>query len=692
MKSRVVKSFILLLVGLFSLSAEAKLMSVDEAIEYANKTSITQFKQSKMMSPMSINSKKEVTYNLRHTVKTSGRPTVYVVDKSNGGFMLLAANNDVGNGLLGYVDSGSFNPDSSPDGLQYMLEAFNDAVYYADILEDKQDKEYSYQKKPAIAPLIVSKWAQTNKFKSYCPDVNGENCYVGCCGVAIGQILNYHRYPESGQGSISYKAARLNRTIEYNFEENPFKWENINPNISGPGTEAMWDAVAHLLYASGVACKSNYSTSGTSATLSNVQTAFCNIFGYSYQCQNISRSWYTNKEWEDIVYNELFNGRPVLYSGTSETDGGHAFICDGYNNGYFHINWGWWGSGDGYFLLSALDPDHQSIGFARKESILIGLEPKLENPSYTPTLVVSGDLRFNRESAPLSNGGELQIKGTTGIFNQSLYKVEGSFGLKMTNVETSEVLYLQAKKPSSINPNNLVVSFYIDIENFPNEGTWISTPSFIQDSDSTWYDVNVVKTKEWAYVTESRNDSIFFYTQSDAIANDIIDITQIVALTVPPTTNYFSPMDVELIVDNPTMYRTTKVYTPVLLNNDTIVSRGSMQLVDIEPDESEKVVWKSYWDSEMPSGNYQIALMDKKGKLSKNRVDIQVEDIGRMSTAAAKIIIYDLSSVHYVEIYDVNGMIVAKGENLKRSLKPGMYVIQYTLSDGTREIKKIFIN
>ena len=73
-------------------------------------------------------------------------------------------------------------------------------------------------------------------------------------------------------------------------------------------------------------------------------------------------------------------------------------------------------------------------------------------------------------------------------------------------------------------------------------------------------------------------------------------------------------------------------------------------------------------------------------------MDIQVEDIGRMSTAAAKIIIYDLSSVHYVEIYDVNGMLVAKGESLKRSLKPGLYILQYNLSDGTKEIKKIIIS
>ena len=33
----------------------------------------------------------------------------------------------------------------------------------------------------------------------------------------------------------------------------------------------------------------------------------------------------------------------------------HAFICDGYDdNGLFHFNWGWSGSHNGFFAMSAL--------------------------------------------------------------------------------------------------------------------------------------------------------------------------------------------------------------------------------------------------------------------------------------------------------------------------------------------------
>jgi hypothetical protein len=48
-------------------------------------------------------------------------------------------------------------------------------------------------------------------------------------------------------------------------------------------------------------------------------------------------------------------GWPVYYSGFSN-DGGHAFVCDGYDdNDLFHFNWGWGGSSDGWFVIDEID-------------------------------------------------------------------------------------------------------------------------------------------------------------------------------------------------------------------------------------------------------------------------------------------------------------------------------------------------
>jgi hypothetical protein len=64
--------------------------------------------------------------------------------------------------------------------------------------------------------------------------------------------------------------------------------------------------------------------------------------------------------------------------------GGHAFICDGYDgNGMFHINWGWNGGSNGYFLLNVLNSDTQDLGFVsddaygyiKNQEAVVGIEP-----------------------------------------------------------------------------------------------------------------------------------------------------------------------------------------------------------------------------------------------------------------------------------------------------------------------------
>ena len=78
--------------------------------------------------------------------------------------------------------------------------------------------------------------------------------------------------------------------------------------------------------------------------------------------QWILRDYYSNSQWEATIYQELAENRPVLYSGQVGNGSGHQFICDGYKDGLFHINWGWGGMSDGYFVLSIANPDEQGAG------------------------------------------------------------------------------------------------------------------------------------------------------------------------------------------------------------------------------------------------------------------------------------------------------------------------------------------
>ena len=67
--------------------------------------------------------------------------------------------------------------------------------------------------------------------------------------------------------------------------------------------------------------------------------------------------------------------RPVYYTGSDATAGGHAFVIDGYNeHGFVHVNWGWGPKGgNGYFDIALLNPTGYS--FSDGQDMLVGVSP-----------------------------------------------------------------------------------------------------------------------------------------------------------------------------------------------------------------------------------------------------------------------------------------------------------------------------
>ena len=115
------------------------------------------------------------------------------------------------------------------------------------------------------------------------------------------------------------------------------------------------DAVAELLYHCGANVEMKYTLeeSGTPTVLA--ARALSDVFGYSHSIRYLQKDDYRWEEWKEMLKNELDTGYPVIYDGQSNS-GGHAFVCDGYNNDeLYHINWGWGGLYNGNFVLSLLD-------------------------------------------------------------------------------------------------------------------------------------------------------------------------------------------------------------------------------------------------------------------------------------------------------------------------------------------------
>ena len=295
----------------------------------------------------------------------SNEATLYIFNKgNNNGFMIVSAD-DCTAPLLGYTDQGNFNDAEIPEALKYWLEEYSRQIAYmreAGLKSTNRASSY----KSYIAPLLSTAWGQTAPYNNYCylTTTSGQTieCPTGCVATAMAQVMKYFEYPERGEGSISYTLFSNVPPLEMDFSEKPFEWSKMLDRYSGSYTAEEADAVAYLMKACGYSVKMSYNTDLSGAKSIDIAPAMIEYFKYSEATRYVKRAYYNADEWSDIIYNHLKGTGPVIYNGSSLT-GGHSFVCDGYDGyGYFHINWGWDGMSNGYFLLDALEPSAQGTG------------------------------------------------------------------------------------------------------------------------------------------------------------------------------------------------------------------------------------------------------------------------------------------------------------------------------------------
>ncbi len=242
-----------------------------------------------------------------------------------------------------------------------------------------------------------------------CPDTLGRKCATGCVATAMAQVMYHNRWPKKGTGSHSYHTnGGLN--LYADFGSTTYKWDDMLPVYDGTASVAAENAVAELMYHCGVSLEMEYGPeSGT--PLYNVNKALKEHFGYG-ETAFYAMDYFSMAEWEDSLYKELSENRPVPYAG-----GNHAFVCDGYDgNGYYHFNWGWGGRLDGYFLLTNLNPEAQgigsnSVGFTEKQTFVKGIMKASDNHREPPQLGVAGSSPVYRSSHKILKISKLQRKG-----------------------------------------------------------------------------------------------------------------------------------------------------------------------------------------------------------------------------------------------------------------------------------------
>ena len=249
-----------------------------------------------------------------------------------------------------------------------------------------------------------------------CPNVEGIDydesgyednmrCPTGCVATALAQLMHYWQWPKTCPALDGYVTA----TNGFKMKALPatiFKWDKIRTSYLEAETGEAADAVAELMRYCGQAVHMDYRYREAGASLRGKE--WVELFDFSQAAQCIQRDSYSQKEWEHIVYDELSNGHPVLYSGTDEE--GHQFIIDGYDGqGLFHINWGW-GEYDGYFVLSVADPYRRGddSGYRYDQEAWIGVQPAHGSVVASPYVVLSDDgqtVTFYYDEHRVNRGG-----------------------------------------------------------------------------------------------------------------------------------------------------------------------------------------------------------------------------------------------------------------------------------------------
>ena len=306
------------------------------------------------------------------------------------GFVLVSGD-DRTDPVLGYSDEGSFCEEQMPENLRAWLEGYGRQMKMLGTVGDQTEARSRVRKasllRTSISPLLKTRWDQYAPYNDQCPYVNGtdgERTVTGCVATALAQLMYYYQQPAQTKAAIpGYTTEKLKLTMPTIASGTTLQWGEMLETYTGSYTNEQAAAVATLMRLVGTAVQMNYNSytqGGSSASSDGAPSVLSTYFGYDVDAKMAYRNDYTYSGWLDLVYGELAKGNPVFYNGQSIA-GGHAFICDGYDEeDFFHINWGWGGQSDGYYRLSILKADAAGIGgssyaYSFDQSVMVKVNP-----------------------------------------------------------------------------------------------------------------------------------------------------------------------------------------------------------------------------------------------------------------------------------------------------------------------------
>lgn len=346
------------------------------------------------------------------------RILMYAFNFENGGYVLIAAT-DAAIPVLGYSFDGIFTLNNQPPALAAWLAGYE--LQLIDIMDrnltaspeisaswesliNYNPGETTQRDLRSVEPLLPSTWDQGSRYNALCPEDDagpGGHVYAGCVATAMAQVIYYWRYPLQGTGSHGYYSDYGYLFVD--FSQADYDYDQMRNEI---GPESNYE-MAEIQYHCGVAVDMMYAPDGSGAYSFDAASALRNYFGFSGQLSFRQKENYTQAGWADLMIQNLDNGWPMYYSGFGS--GGHAFNLDGYQGtDYFHFNWGWSGSYNGYFYLNNLNPGGNSFSYG--QGAIVNFHPGSNYPYYC-----NGIKTLNRHNGTIEDGSGPVDNYTAGL-------------------------------------------------------------------------------------------------------------------------------------------------------------------------------------------------------------------------------------------------------------------------------------
>ena len=674
--------------------------------------------------------------NVDENNKVNSEPCYYVYNANgDNGFIIISADDAV-TPILGYAFEGKYDSINQPPAfiewmknLKKQIELIKvnkpDTITKVKSQWNKLSSMKTAQANAAttqIPPLLTSTWNQGCYYNNFCPqDVKG-NCsrvWAGCVAVAMGQIMNYWKYPSTCNNISGY-------TDQFNYDDKgilisnssygnisgisptPYNWSNMANNLTNTSSDLQINAVSQLLFHCGVSVQMNYSTTGSGAYSSDAAKALVNYFNYPNSVKFIMRNDYSTSVWKGFLTNELDHSRPMYYSG--DGIGAHAFVCDGYQNSdYFHFNWGWGGSYNGYFYIDNLNPSssnfnyHQTaiIGISSLKISKLNVEIGFEKDSSDSISIISTtpwtascDKDWLKISYASNNGnGVLNLKADE---NQTT-----SDRTAMITVTIPEKNMTQTIDITQLSGFLNVSKSKLEIGLRQN-----STANINVMSNTKW---NATSDKDWLKISSTANsgNGMLIFTANENLTTTVR--TAVVTLEIP-----INGMKQTITVTQPTLY----ILTPIITKKWTdvlICDNKSKQFVNYQwyKDSVAKSDSKQqfYYIPSGETGEYYVEVSDIKGNkgLSNKLIIPPSLKMNALSSSLNTIVLdkkmsieVNLSSKEIEEsrivIYSMKGEIVKELNNLQKNMSldfknQGTYILQLQSNVGIiKESKKFIIN